>query len=74
MNTTLYAVESLMGRAKTNLKKVLNNYYHDNNFGPNNKTSVMNKKEQINKLIEEALNSVDDIKRAEPKPLPAYPY
>ena len=28
----------------------------------------MNKKEQINKLIEEALDSVDDIGRAEPKP------
>ena len=28
----------------------------------------MNKKENINKLIEEALNSVDDVKRAEPKP------
>jgi RNA polymerase sigma-70 factor (ECF subfamily) len=27
MNTTLYAVESLMGRAKTNLKKELNKYY-----------------------------------------------
>ncbi len=27
MNTTLYAVESLMARAKTNLKKVLTNYY-----------------------------------------------
>lgn len=27
MNTTLYAVESLMARAKTNLKKVLANYY-----------------------------------------------
>jgi RNA polymerase sigma factor (sigma-70 family) len=27
MNTTLYAVESLMGRAKTNLKKELKNYY-----------------------------------------------
>lgn len=29
MNTTLYAVESLMGRAKTNLKKVLYNYYQE---------------------------------------------
>ena len=28
----------------------------------------MNKKEQINKLIEEALNSVDNISRAEAKP------
>ena len=28
----------------------------------------MNKEERINKLIEEALNSVDDIRRAEPKP------
>jgi hypothetical protein len=28
----------------------------------------MNKNEQINKLIEEALNSVDDVKRAETKP------
>ncbi len=28
----------------------------------------MNRDEHINKLIEEALNSVDDIKRAEPKP------
>ena len=27
MNTTLYAVESLMGRAKTNLKKELSKYY-----------------------------------------------
>ena len=27
MNTSLYAVESLMARAKTNLKKVLKNYY-----------------------------------------------
>ena len=27
MNTSLYAVESLMGRAKTNLKKVLSKYY-----------------------------------------------
>ena len=27
MNTTLYAVESLMGRAKVNLKKELNRYY-----------------------------------------------
>ncbi|MBC7889948.1 MAG: RNA polymerase sigma factor [Ferruginibacter sp.] len=27
MNTSLYAVESLMGRAKSNLKKVLYNYY-----------------------------------------------
>ena len=30
MNTTLYAVESLMGRAKTNLKTVLKNYYEIN--------------------------------------------
>ncbi len=29
MNTSLYAVESLMGRAKANLKKVLHNYYQD---------------------------------------------
>jgi RNA polymerase sigma factor (sigma-70 family) len=29
MNTTLYAVESLIGRAKTNLKKVLSNYYNN---------------------------------------------
>jgi len=29
MNTTLYAVESLIGRAKTNLKKVLGNYYNN---------------------------------------------
>ncbi|MEO6547455.1 MAG: RNA polymerase sigma factor [Ferruginibacter sp.] len=29
MNTSLYAVESLMGRAKTNLKKVLQNYYKE---------------------------------------------
>jgi RNA polymerase sigma factor (sigma-70 family) len=29
MNTTLYAVESLMGRAKTNLRKVLSSYYHN---------------------------------------------
>jgi hypothetical protein len=28
----------------------------------------MNKKEHINKLIEEALNSVDNVKRAAPKP------
>ena len=28
----------------------------------------MNKNEHINKLIEDALNSVDDIKRAEPRP------
>jgi hypothetical protein len=28
----------------------------------------MNKKEHINKMIDEALNSVDDVKRAEPKP------
>jgi RNA polymerase sigma factor (sigma-70 family) len=27
MNTSLYAVESLMGRAKTNLKKILYSYY-----------------------------------------------
>ncbi|MEO5889212.1 MAG: RNA polymerase sigma factor, partial [Ferruginibacter sp.] len=27
MNTSLYAVESLMGRAKINLKKILHNYY-----------------------------------------------
>lgn len=27
MNTTLFAVESLMGRAKSNLKKILNKYY-----------------------------------------------
>ena len=30
MNTTLYAVESLMGRAKTNLKKELSDYYNKN--------------------------------------------
>ena len=29
MNTTLYAVESLMGRAKANLKKELSNYYNN---------------------------------------------
>jgi RNA polymerase sigma factor (sigma-70 family) len=29
MNTSLYAVESLMGRAKINLKKILYNYYHE---------------------------------------------
>ena len=29
MNTTLFAVESLMGRAKGNLKKILNDYYHE---------------------------------------------
>ncbi|MEP7143203.1 MAG: RNA polymerase sigma factor [Ferruginibacter sp.] len=29
MNTSLYAVESLMGRAKTNLKKLLFNYYEE---------------------------------------------
>ncbi len=29
MNTSLYAVESLMGRAKANLKKVLYNYYQE---------------------------------------------
>ena len=28
----------------------------------------MNKQENINKLIEEALNSVDDVQRAEPRP------
>jgi hypothetical protein len=28
----------------------------------------MNNKEQINKFIEDALNSVDDVRRAEPKP------
>ena len=28
----------------------------------------MNKNEHINKMIEDALNSVDDVKRAEPKP------
>ena len=28
----------------------------------------MNKQEHINKMIEEALGSVDDVKRAEPKP------
>lgn len=33
-----------------------------------NKLLVMNKHEHINKLIEEALNSVDDVKRAAPKP------
>ncbi len=30
MHTTLYAVESLMGRAKANLKKILDDYYHKN--------------------------------------------
>lgn len=30
MNTTLYAVESLLGRAKINLKKELNTYYQNN--------------------------------------------
>ena len=30
MNTTLYAVESLMGRAKANLKKQLSKYYQHN--------------------------------------------
>lgn len=30
MNTTLYAVESLMGRAKANLKKELGKYYQNN--------------------------------------------
>jgi RNA polymerase sigma-70 factor (ECF subfamily) len=29
MNTTLFAVESLMGRAKTNLKKILKGYYEN---------------------------------------------
>ena len=29
MNTTLYAVESLMGRAKANLKKILKDYYEE---------------------------------------------
>lgn len=29
MNTSLYAVESLMGRAKSNLKKILYNYYNE---------------------------------------------
>ena len=33
MNTTLYAVESLMGRAKMNLKKELKNYYNNNISG-----------------------------------------
>jgi hypothetical protein len=28
----------------------------------------MNKQEQINKLVEEALDSVDDVQRAQPKP------
>lgn len=32
MNTTLFSVESLMGRAKTNLKKILNDYYKES-FG-----------------------------------------
>jgi len=31
MNTSLYAVESLMSRAKANLKKQLNKYYSNNN-------------------------------------------
>ena len=31
MHTTLYSVESLMGRAKGNLKKILNKYYQDKN-------------------------------------------
>ena len=30
MNTSLYAVESLMGRAKSNLKKILKDYYEKN--------------------------------------------
>ena len=30
MNTTLYAVESLMGRAKANLRKELKKYYDNN--------------------------------------------
>jgi len=30
MDTSLYAVESLMGRAKLNLKKMLTNYYNEN--------------------------------------------
>ncbi len=29
MNTSLYAVESLIGRAKRNLKRILQNYYND---------------------------------------------
>jgi len=29
MNTSLYAVESLMGRAKSNLKKILHNFYSE---------------------------------------------
>ncbi len=33
MNTTLYAVESLMSRAKVNLKKELKNYYNSNISG-----------------------------------------
>ena len=33
MNTTLYAVESLMGRAKMNLKNELKNYYNNNISG-----------------------------------------
>ena len=32
MNTSLYAVESLMGRAKNNLKKILGNYYRENSI------------------------------------------
>ena len=31
MNTTLYAVESLMGRAKGNLKKILKEFYEEKN-------------------------------------------
>lgn len=31
MNISLYAVESLMNRAKTNLRKVLSGYYNNNN-------------------------------------------
>jgi RNA polymerase sigma factor (sigma-70 family) len=33
MHTTLFAVESLMGRAKGNLKKILNKHYHDKLIG-----------------------------------------
>ncbi|MEO6539455.1 MAG: RNA polymerase sigma factor [Ferruginibacter sp.] len=41
MNTTLYAVESLMGRAKVNLRKVLGSYY--NNKIPNNQQDAAHK-------------------------------
>ena len=34
MNISLYAVESLMNRAKTNLRKVLSGYYNNNDKIP----------------------------------------